>query len=227
MPWDLSTTRTRVLAATAGLLVTGLVVAVVLVATDDDDGGTASPSPSASATASPTPGVSVQVLTADWASDNAETLQRLVASSTHVFIGEVLELTGVRIEQLSPGRGEPVTVPISKFEVSVETAFKGDLGATTLVEQIGGTTQEDGQDVLIILDGDEPLAIGTTYLFFSIEKENGTLNTPPFGRFVVQPDGAVQPLDDWRNLALSQQLAALSADKLHNLIDDVVEGRAP
>lgn len=216
------------LVGVAAVLVTGLVVAVVLVTRgDDDDGGpTTSPSPtsSASVTPSPTPGIRVRTLTADWASDNADSLQRLVASSTHVFIGEVLELTGVRIEQLSPGRGEPLTVPVSTFEVSVDTAFKGDLGATTLIEQVGGITQDDGEDVLVILDGDEPLAVGTTYLFFSIEKENGTLNTPPFGRFVVQLDGTVQPLDDWKDLALARQLQALSADKLHDLIVTAVEG---
>lgn len=139
-----------------------------------------------------------------------------------------MELTGVRFEQLSPGRGEPIEVPVSSFSVSVLTEFKGDFDdGTTVVEQLGGVIQEDGEDVLVVLDGDEPLQLGTTYLFFSIQKENGTLNSPPFGRFVVEPDGTVLPLDDWRDLFLSRQLETLSAEKLTALIEAAVEGRSP
>lgn len=222
MPWDLSTTRTRVLIGAAALLVTGVIAAVALISLDDNDDGSATPSPTA--TASPTPSINVRTLNVDWASDNADTLQRLVGSSTHVFIGEVLELTGIRLENLS-GRGDPIEVPVSIFDVSVETQFKGSFNdALAVVEQLGGIIEEDGEDLLVVLDADEPLQPGTTYLFFSIEKDNGTLNTPPFGRFVVQPDGTVQPLDDWKDLSLSQQLQALSADKLHDLIVTAVEG---
>lgn len=107
--------------------------------------------------------------------------------------------------------------------MTVETQFKGAFDdAQTVVEQIGGLIEEDGEDVLVILEGDEPLVVGATYLFFSIEKANGAVNTPPFGRYVVGSDGTVEPLEDWRDLALSQQLQALSSDKLQELIQNAV-----
>lgn len=171
----------------------------------------------------------MHTLTADWASDNAENLLRLTGSSTHVFIGEVLDLDDVRFEQLSPGRESTSEVPVSIFNVSVETEFKGEFddSGTVIVEQLGGFVEEDGGEVLVVLEGDEPLEIGQTYLFFSIEKNNGTLNTPPFGRFIMESDGTVLSLSEWKELSLSRQLEGLSPDKLRDEIELAVEGNGP
>lgn len=205
----------------------------MVVGCGDDDGGSggtgsASVTASGGATVTATPSIEVRVLTADWASDNASTLARLADSSTHIFVGEVTGLAGVRFEQVSPGRGEAIEVPVSAYDVTVETEFKGEFsGAAAVVEQIGGIIEEDGDEVLVVLDGDELLETGQTYLFFSVEKDNGTLNTPPFGRFVVKGEGTVQPLADWQNLSLSQHLSELSAEKLREEIEIAVEGIRP
>lgn len=210
----------------------GVVAALLsILACGDDGGGSAQPTvtetgtETPSATAAPSPDIPVRTLTADWASDNARDLPTLIASSTHVFTGEVVELRDQRMEEVSPGRGQPIEVPVSTFAANVDTAYKGDFPeAPVLIEQIGGVIEEDGDPTLVLLEGDSPLEIGQTYLFFSIEKANGTLNTPPFGRFIVSGGAGLAALPDWTTSPVAQTLTTLTLPQAADAIDDALEG---
>jgi hypothetical protein len=155
-----------------------------------------------------------------WASANARDLRTLVAASDEVFVGRVVRLEG-QTDQPVPGAGgvgerQPTTFPVSRFEVRVVRQATGGLGAGTMViiEQAGGvTTQPDGTEARLILDGDEPLKVGATYLFFATRKPNGSLTAPPFGRLVVGASGRLDPVGPWSSLGAIQELTGLSPDE--------------
>jgi hypothetical protein len=69
---------------------------------------------------------------------------------------------------------------------------------------------EDGEEVIVVLLSDRLLETGETYLFFSVRKENGALNAPPFARFLVTDGDTLSPLPDWADLGASRALAGLT-----------------
>lgn len=197
---------------------------------DSDGNGSGTPtggSPTGSASGTTTtPDVPVEIITVTWASQNARDLGTLIGSSTHVFLGSVDELSGMRTEEVElPRASEPTVVPVSIFDVTVDTAYKGEFDdGSAVVEQVGGrTTDPEGEEKIVLLDSDELVRAGETYLFFSIEKENGTLNTPPFGRFHVQDDGTLMPVFHWTELAVSRLLAGLTETEAGNEIQSAME----
>jgi hypothetical protein len=167
---------------------------------------------------------------ARWATANARDIQTLVSTTDAVFVGEVTALSGQREERLgragNDGAGsntaeKPATrrsadFPISIYAVLVQRSLGGALveGSTVVLEQPGGlTTRADGSQASIILEGDQMLEAGSTYLFFASVQPYGVVTSAPFARFVVSNDGSLAPLKTWAHLPAAQRLASLSVEE--------------
>lgn len=100
--------------------------------------------------------------------------------------------------------------PISLYEVRVVRSLAGAPaeGSTVVLEQPGGaTTRADGSRVYVRLEGDEPVEVGATYLFFANVNAEGNMTSSPFGRFAVSADGSLTPLKAWETLPVARELA--------------------
>jgi hypothetical protein len=165
-----------------------------------------------------------------WASGNAADIKTLIASTGTVFVGEVRavsqrtaqiggelpggEATGANSGK--PGGRQPASFPISTFEITVVRPLAGGLSAGQAVklEQPGGvTTQTDGGQARIQLEGDEPLEVGRTYLIFASARADGVLTTAPFARFAVGEDGSLASLSEWADLPAARELSGASIDE--------------
>jgi hypothetical protein len=154
---------------------------------------------------------------ARWATGDADRLDSLIASADAVFRGKVVALKGQRTTLSQPGGGEPgapaprfADTPVSQFEVSVESVLSGNLtpGTAVILEQLGGVEiRQDGTQVRIMLEGDEPIEAGQTYLFFGTFQEDGTIVAAPFGRMKVQPDGSLVAEAGWGHLGALAELS--------------------
>jgi hypothetical protein len=81
------------------------------------------------------------------------------------------------------------------------------------IEQLGGvTTGPDGSQARIILEGDELLEAGRTYLFFASIGPDGTITSAPFARFAVGSNGSLAALPDWAHLGIAARLAGMSVE---------------
>ena len=82
------------------------------------------------------------------------------------------------------------------------------------MEQPGGvTTRVDGSQARIVLEGDEPIQVGGTYLFFASARADGILTTAPFGRFVVGADGSLELPGAFSASGVAKQLSGLSLEE--------------
>ncbi len=213
-------------ARAAGL--TGAIILLISLLTACS-GGAPAPGASTSGSGGDVPTVSVDTR---WASANGRDLKTLLATNSQVFVGRVSRLIDQRDEPVfgsdaapiaSPATGtENPAFPISRFEVAVLRPLKGDLqsGAVVTIEQPGGLSQQsDGTTARLILEGDEPLAPGSEYLFFASQKANGSLTAAPFGRFAVDAGGHLQSPPAWAGLGGVQQLSGKSVDEVKGEID--------
>ena len=147
-----------------------------------------------------------------------------------VFVGDVTALRGQRQERLAPTGSEspdgnapekpatrrPVDFPISVYEVMVRRSLAEAPaeGLNVVLEQPGGLiTREDGSQARVILEGDEMLEVGRTYLFFASMNADGVVSSAPFARFVVSHDGSLAPLKSWAELPATQRLASLGVEE--------------
>jgi hypothetical protein len=151
----------------------------------------------------------VEVVGVRWATASGASVPALVSSSDAVFTARVTAELPQREETLPGPPDRPTearTFPVSRFEAAVESASAGTVpGGTVVIEQAGGEDPGDGHTV--VLEGDEPMVVGQTYMFFATQKENGSWATTPFGRFAVREDGALEVAEEWRALPASQALA--------------------
>jgi hypothetical protein len=176
---------------------------------------------------SPAGDVPVIRMPARWASANARDVQTLVSSTDAVFVGQVTALSGQRDEHIrptqdagegdpdKPATGRPAGFPISIYDVLVQNSIHGSLaeGSVVVLEQPGGlSTGSDGSRAIVVLEEDELLEVGGTYLFFANVDADGVVTTAPFARFVVGGDGSITPLDEWRHLATAQRLESLGLE---------------
>ncbi len=158
-------------------------------------------------------GLPVVEVPARWATAIASSVPALTDASDVVFMGRVARPLPQRLEHL-PGRangGAGTEFPISAFEVAVESVMSGSLtaGTTVVVEQAGGTEHGPDGAYTVVLEQDELIRPGWTYIFFATWKENGTLTAPPFGRFAIGQDGKVDAPGVWQRLPAAQELAGL------------------
>ena len=149
----------------------------------------------------------------------AERLGTLTGSADVVFKGNVVALKGQRAALSRAGGvelGAPAPrwadFPISQFEVRVESVASGNLtpGGAVTFEQAGGVqTRHDGTRVRLMLEGDHPIQVGATYLFFGSVQEDGSIEAPPFGRMEVQADGSLAAEASWAHLGALAQLSRM------------------
>lgn len=155
----------------------------------------------------------VEVVGARWATAEAESVPALIASSDAVFVARVTRELPQREETLPGPADRPTdrTFPISRYEAVVESSVSGGVaqGATVVIEQAGGEDPSDGH--VVILEGDELIEAGKTYVFFASQKDNGTWTAAPYGRLEVKGDGSLAAVEMWRSLPASAALEASGA----------------
>jgi hypothetical protein len=154
-----------------------------------------------------------------WAWGDAQDLRTLTASADAVFRGKVVALRGQHTALPQTGGGAAsgptprwASFPVSQFELQVESVMSGGLaaGTTILFEQMGGVeSRPDGTQVKILLEKDELLAVGQTYLFFARIREDGVAEAAPFSRLKVSPDGNMSAGSGWGQLKALEQLSRM------------------
>jgi len=156
------------------------------------------------------------MLPARWAWGDAEQLNTLIGSADVVFRGHVAALKSQRPLTPRPPGAEAggaaprwADMPVSRFEVRIERVVAGNLtAATAFFEQLGGVeTRPDGTQVRIMLNGDQPIEVGETYLFFGSFQEDGSIVAPPFGRMHVRPNGGLVAEAGWEDLGALAELS--------------------
>ena len=104
--------------------------------------------------------------------------RKLVGFADDVFVGKVVGERGTtQVESLLE----------TQFDVQVVRPIKGTLEGTIVVSQEGGV---DEKGVTVTVDGDEPLAVGQTYVFASRTNPNTGWHTlvPAYGTVRVDAD---------------------------------------
>jgi hypothetical protein len=152
---------------------------------------------------------------ARWASAHASSLDSLIDNTGTVFVGKVTRSLGQREADVGSGAPSKAKFPISSFEIRVISPLRngGRQGDLVVVEQPGGVVDQPSGKVVAVLEGDEPLAVGKTYLFFSTTKESGALTSPPFGRFEMGNDGRAQALKSWGGSGVARALEGLTVSE--------------
>jgi hypothetical protein len=151
-----------------------------------------------------------------WALGDAKDVPTLLGKADVVFRGKVVAFKGLRPSLSQPGGSAPeappprsADLPVSQFEVRVESVLSGTVPTETVVlEQIGGVqTRPDGTRVRIGLEGDERIHVGQKYLFFASFQEDGSVVASPFGRMKVRQDGSLVAESGWEHLGAMTDLS--------------------
>jgi hypothetical protein len=165
---------------------------------------------------------------ARWAFDPSADVSALATSSDIVFVGKIESVSGQRYENSylqgavsNPIPGKPTPdltrgFPVTAFNVSVSEALSGDVvaGQQITIEQPGGlTTGPDGNEVVVLLEGDEPVEVGGTYLLFVQRKPNGSYNTPPYARFAMN-EGSFQAIASWSGFPAAETIEGVDIAQL-------------
>ena len=92
--------------------------------------------------------------------------KRLVGYSDNVFTGTVL----------TEGESIDLHIPTTLFEIKVEKSFKGKLDSEVIkVSQYGGyEKEENGENILYLLEDDQLLRKGELHLFSTKKQDDGT-----------------------------------------------------
>jgi hypothetical protein len=163
-----------------------------------------------------------------WAIGEASDIATLLRERRWVFVGAVTSLREQLEADLVPGddgpqatvpgkplpaQSGPPPIPVSIFDVRVEDVIAGELspGEMVTVRQTGGMhVQSTGETIRVILEGDEPLEPGRSYLFFVSPNEFGNFVTSPIARMTVEDDGSFAALAEFADLGAMRQLASLA-----------------
>lgn len=125
-------------------------------------------------------------------------IRNLMAKTTHVFTGRVDDFAGSKSRS---------SFPETQFTVTTGVQLKGEVSATVIVNQQGGTRS----GAYMSLGGDRPLNIGQWYLF-------ATKGSPSEGWFTLIPIyGDVRITEQQARDPSSPPLAAASAAHNDNL----------
>jgi len=114
--------------------------------------------------------------------DDFSDKKKLVGATDNVFVGKVVEQAGTKSLDGSPE---------TQFTVEVVTNVKGKLSGNVLVNQQGGYREnEEGQTELLVIEGDQLLVPGETYLFATryLESENWHTVVPAFGDIKIDSE---------------------------------------
>ncbi|MDO8613789.1 MAG: hypothetical protein Q7R32_13360 [Dehalococcoidia bacterium] len=117
--------------------------------------------------------------------------------------------------QLTPISGQSDGVPVmTRYSVEVAKAIKGvgvKAGDSIPVAQSGGVKDRVAYEV----EGSPVIEVGKTYLFFlDRDDQLGWYEGAPFGRFVLDAAGRIQPVDaEWSTLPAVAALTGIPSDK--------------
>lgn len=125
--------------------------------------------------------------------------RRLVGLVDNVFVGRVVAQAGTHKPD---GR-----LPETLFTVEVVRAIKGSLAGSVTVNQQGGFSEED--NAVILMENDQLLEPGTTYLFATRASEGGQWHTlvPGFGDLRIGSEQEQAALVQKFEKALREQIA--------------------
>ena len=172
-----------------------------------------------------------------WATDHTTSITTLMTDRNWSFVGEVTALDEQLNVDIVPGddgpqptvagkptpaagRTGPPTMPISIFRVRITDVISGDLavGETVLVRQTGGYhVQSTGETIKVVLEGDELLEAGMSYLFFASPNPEKRFQTSPVSRMKAA-GGSFEALEGWGELPAFQQIAAASRADAEKMI---------
>jgi hypothetical protein len=181
-----------------------------------------------------------------WNLTSAESLQTLVSSHPHVFVGEVLA-----VEYKVARDGVPVTLeplpaytPVGKpiltgvndsyvqsfYTIRVTEPISGSLAAgnTVRLYQPGGeATANDGSITRTVYDGDLAFEKGQSYLIFAANHSGfeGTLSSPPWGKFVVEGSNLTALSEGWERLPVVTEIVQKGLDGLTESVAGIDESR--
>ncbi|MCM3574161.1 hypothetical protein M3172_13275 [Mesobacillus subterraneus] len=114
--------------------------------------------------------------------DDFSDKRKLVGATDNVFIGKVIEQAGSK--SLDGG-------PETQFTVEVISTVKGKLSGEVLVNQQGGYLEnEEGETELLLIEDDQLLVPGETYLFATryLESENWHTVVPAYGDIKIDSE---------------------------------------
>lgn len=136
---------------------------------------------------------------------DARDKRKLVGYATNVFVGSVVEETGLEGASLS-GPGDK-TLPKTQFSVEVSRNVKGDLGGDTVTVSQTGGYDEEGREARV--EDDSPLQLGQEYLFSTSYDEEE-------GRYVIvaQPFGAVLIEDEEQRTEAEESFEQAEAEQI-------------
>lgn len=104
--------------------------------------------------------------------------RKLVGAADNVFVGKVIAQTGTKTNRLSPQ---------TQFSVEVLENIKGRLTGTVTVNQAGGYETIVGKEYLYLMEGDQLLVSGETYLFVTRSKESEWHTfAPAYGNLLIE-----------------------------------------
>jgi hypothetical protein len=145
-----------------------------------------------------------------WASNQADSFESLVAATGTVFVGEVTQQVDRDVSTTSPkALGPKATIPVTSFEVRLTKPIVGSraAGETVVFDQPYGVVEQSDGPVMLFLEGDSPLEVGKSYLFFASAREDGTLTSAPFARFEIEDNGELKGLEGWTDSGVARALA--------------------
>ena len=154
---------------------------------------------------------------ARWASANGDDIGTLLDATGTVFTGEVIGLSGQEMYETDAVDGDgPPPFPISNFSVLVQEPFFGGLveGSTVIINQPGGLKQQaDGSWIRFVVEGDDPLEVGSSYLFWATFASDGSghLVDAPFARMSIDSGGALRSSTFWAGVAVPALLDGMGA----------------
>lgn len=155
-----------------------------------------------------------------WASAFASDIETLNGWAPVTIAGSVESLVETRQQPLLPPEaaisgGRSAELPVSIYTVRVTQSIRGGLTAGDLlnVQQPGGISQRsDGSQQRFILEFDEPLQVGGSYIFWLQTSGEGLYSTSPFSR-MRQVDGAFEAIPAWKELGALKALTGLPAQQ--------------
>ncbi|MEX2392242.1 MAG: hypothetical protein WD904_11690 [Dehalococcoidia bacterium] len=173
---------------------------------------------------------------ARWATAEASDVTTLMSTHGWAFVGEVTGLEETLELDLVPGddgpqatvpgkplpaQSGPPTMPVSLFNVRVESVIAGDLepGEMVIIRQTGGVhTQSTGELILVELEGDTLLEPGASYLFFVSPNDSGQFRTSPIARMEVAGDGSFRAVAGFAGLGAMLDIASRTRPQAEQLI---------
>jgi hypothetical protein len=156
-------------------------------------------------------GLPIEHIPVRYATALADDPETLADSMDAVFAGEVIGVLEQR--SVSAGEGDERPLPLSVFVIRVDaSAGEPAVGSVVEFEQLGGVADTANGPVHVVLEGDELLAVGQSYVFVARQDGPATFSASAFARFPVE-EGRLAAPKGWEETGAAQALAGLTVDE--------------